>query len=297
MSTADRVLAAAPLAAGARRLTAGHLRVFAMHDVADLDAFERQMRTLSDWFTPVPSERVAQWFRGERALPDRAAWFTFDDGEPSTVIDAAPILHRQGIPATVFVCPGLIDSGRAPWWETVLRATAAGRTVELDGVALRGQPAVTALKRVPDTTRREIVSALAETVGDEAERRVDVMDLQRWREAGGDIGNHTWDHPCLDRCDPDEQRAQLVQAHEWLVALLGRHPRLFAYPNGDHTAHAESVLEELGYEVGLLFDHGLASLEQHHLRLSRLRLDSDDDLPRGRAVLSGLHSRVLGAVG
>jgi peptidoglycan/xylan/chitin deacetylase (PgdA/CDA1 family) len=209
------------------------------------------------------------------------------------------VLERAGVPATVFVCPGLVAGGQPLWGRMVEAAGEAGIGAEVGGRHLTGLALKRALKGVPDRERRTVLALLAEAGAPPPAPpwALTEADLRRWLDAGMEIGNHTWDHPCLDQCDPDEQRAQLVQAHEWLVALLGRHPRLFAYPNGDHTPYAESVLEELGYEVGLLFDHGLTSLDQHHLRLSRLRLGSDDELWRGRAVLSGLHSRVLGAVG
>lgn len=293
MSTTDLVLA--KVAAGARRLTRGHLRVFAMHDVADLAAFERQIGTLSDWFTPVSSERVARWFRGEQGLPTRAAWFTFDDGEPSTVVDAAPILHRHRVPATVFVCPGLIDEGRAPWWEVVLRASAAGHTVELNGAGWSGQAAVTALKRIPDQHRRRIVAELGATTSVEADRPVTIEDLQRWREAGCDVGNHTWDHPCLDRCSAEEQIDQIDRAAEWLdhTGLWDR--RIFAYPNGDRTDLAEEHLVRNGYELVALFDHHLVRRQSGPHRISRLRLDAAAAPDRTAAVSSGAHSGLFSA--
>jgi peptidoglycan/xylan/chitin deacetylase (PgdA/CDA1 family) len=114
-------------------------------------------------------------------------------------------------------------------------------------------------------------------------------DLLRWRELGHFVGNHTWDHPCLDRCEPWEQREQILKGHSWLktVGLLAH--EVFAYPNGDWTPVAEGMLEELGYEVAVLFDHKLASLPGHPLRLSRLRLDASAPAERFRAIISGAH--------
>jgi peptidoglycan/xylan/chitin deacetylase (PgdA/CDA1 family) len=266
-----------------------------MHDVSDLAAFERQLTVLADWFTPVSTERVVRWFRGDCGLPTRAAWFTFDDGEPSTVIDAAPILQRLAIPATVFVCPGLIDGARAPWWEVVLRATEAGRAVELGGSALQGQPAVTALKTVADDQRRQVVEELADAVGADSARPVTIQDLERWREMGCDIGNHTWDHPCLDRCDPAEQTDQIDRSADWLDRHGLWDRRLFAYPNGDRTDHAEAHLIGSGYELVALFDHHLVSHRAGPYRVSRLRLDAAAAPERTAAVSSGAHSGLFSA--
>ena len=67
-----------------------------------------------------------------------------------------------------------------------------------------------------------------------------------------------------------------------------------AYPNGDHTDHAESVLEDLGYDVALLFDHQLVDPGASPLRTSRVRLDAGAPIGRTRAVLSGGHSKLFG---
>lgn len=294
MSRADGILSTPPVPAAARWVTRHRLRVLALHDVADLPAFEHQLRQLLEWFVPVDSSWVLQWYRAERPLPDRALWVTFDDGDPTTIIDAAPVLQRLGVPATAFVCPGLIDSGRAPWWEVVQRATARGLDVELDGVRLQGQAAVTALKRVPDPRRREVVAGLADRVGDAAERPVEVEDLQRWRDAGCDLGNHTWDHPCLDRCAAQEQLEQIDRAAAWLDERGLWERRLFAYPNGDRTELAEAHLARRDYDLVALFDHHVVSRAAGPLRVSRLRLDAAAGEARTAAVSSGVHSGLFG---
>ena len=252
------------------------------------------MRLLLGWFVPVDSGRVLQWYRGERALPDRAMWVTFDDGDRSTIVDAAPVLGRLGVPATAFVCPGLVEGERAPWWEVVERATARGHHVELDGHRLRGQPAISALKRVPDLERRDVVARLAEVVGDDAIAPVTIDDLQRWRVAGCDLGNHTWDHPCLDRCSAQEQREQIDTAASWLDDYSLWDRRLFAYPNGDRTVVAEAHLTRCRYDLVSLFDHHLADRGSGPMRVSRLRLDADAPATRTAAVCSGAHSGLFG---
>jgi peptidoglycan/xylan/chitin deacetylase (PgdA/CDA1 family) len=296
-----RVLGTRAVEAGALERSAHQLRVLAYHRVPDRAAFARQLDHLVERYHPVSGAEVADALASGSTLPPRSVWVTFDDGDPSVVSHGLPALEAAGVPATVFVCPLLVRDGSAPWWRVVEAAGAAGVGAEVEGRHLTGRSLVRALKRVPDAERRAVLARLVAEAPEAAQPTgplaLTEADLRRWLGAGLEIGNHTWDHPCLDRCEPAEQRRQLTEAHEWLAAFLGRHPRLFAYPNGDHTAAAEAVLAELGYEVGLLFDHGLADLHQPPLRISRLRLDSDADVSRCRAVLSGLHSKVLGAVG
>ena len=124
-----------------------------------------------------------------------------------------------------------------------------------------------------------------------------VQDLMHWRDLGGDIGNHTWDHPCLDRCEPADQADQIDRAAEWLDAHGLWERRTFAYPNGDRTPEAEHHLAATGHELVALFDHHLASRRSGPMRVSRLRLDAAALPVRTAAVSSGWHSGLFAARG
>jgi peptidoglycan/xylan/chitin deacetylase (PgdA/CDA1 family) len=120
-------------------------------------------------------------------------------------------------------------------------------------------------------------------------------DLPALRAAGVEVGNHTWSHPCLDRCADGESERQVEWAHEWLTETLGAAPRAFAYPNGNHDPRAEAALQRLGYAAGFLFDHRLAEVNAartHPLRLSRLRVSTTASDDRFALILSGLHAGI-----
>jgi peptidoglycan/xylan/chitin deacetylase (PgdA/CDA1 family) len=120
-------------------------------------------------------------------------------------------------------------------------------------------------------------------------------DLKLWLSHGMEIGNHSWDHPCLDRCQPGDQVRQIRRAHQHLSSLIGHRVRLFAYPNGNFAQSVDDELRALDYSIGLLFDHQLGSLGGPPLAMSRLRVDSQADLSRFRAIVSGGHSTVFAA--
>lgn len=292
MSRTDRLLGSAPVASLGRFATRRRLRILAMHDVSDVSAFERMLDGLLDVFQPVDSTRVLDWLSDSRDLPANALWLTFDDGDRSTIVDAAPVLERRGVSATAFVCPGLIEDRRLPWWRLVLEATRSGHPVSIDGHEVAGQDAVRALKVVPDEERRERLGHLAERFPAEDPDPVTVEDLRSWRESGGEIGNHTWDHPCLDRCGPGSQIDQIDRATAWLDRHHLWDRRLFAYPNGDRTEHAEDHLRRSGFDLVALFDHRLSS-RSDPMRLSRLRLDSNAPVTRAMAITSGWHSAIM----
>lgn len=298
-SAADAVMASRPVAALGDRSTRRSLRVLAYHGVHDVASFEAQMRHLVDRYRPVSAAAVVAALRGDLALPDGATWVTFDDGDASIVEEALPVMERLGIRPTVFVCPGLVGTDEPFWWDVV--AAAIGVVdVEVDGRRY-GPGELLRLKRhlkaVPDDHRRAVVAELGATLARETGRRptrrhLTVEQLERLVAAGGTVGNHTWDHPCLNRCVPSRQRRQILDAHAWLVGRLDPRPLVFAYPNGDHDPEAERVLRNLGYDVAVLFDHRMGSVREDRLRLSRLRVNDDTDLRRFGAILAGVHPAI-----
>ncbi len=289
-----RVLGTSVISGTMDRALRGRLRVIAYHAVYDHDAFRCQLDMIADRYTTVGGAEVVAAFNGGRPLPDDAVWITFDDGDSSVVEHALPLLVERSMSATMFVCPGLVADGESHWWDVVESATTKGWVSD----RLPAGHFVTALKRLPDVERRELVESAREhleSVDPEYRSRGHVANhvaLDAWMSAGMELGNHTWDHPCLDQCDADEQRRQIVDADRWLEALGAFEScRLFAYPNGDWTSEAESALQDLGYDLALLFDHRLAVIDQTDpLRVSRVRLDTAVSVERARAVLSGGHS-------
>jgi peptidoglycan/xylan/chitin deacetylase (PgdA/CDA1 family) len=288
------VLGTRPVSAAVERVLRGRLRVVAYHGVADADAFRRQLDLVASRYVSVCGADVVAAMNGGPPLPERAVWITFDDGHSSVVEYALPLLRERNMSATLFVCPGLVQGGEPPWWEVVEFAAARGWVSD-------GLPAgryVQALKALPDSERRRHVAdahAFSKQVGGEVARPVPVagpVELGAWLNAGMELGNHTWDHPCLDMCAGDDQRRQIVEADRWLERIGAfESGRLFAYPNGDWTQDSERVLVELGYDVALLFDHRLADVAAvSPLRMSRVRLDTGASVERARAILSGGHS-------
>lgn len=269
------------------------LRVLAYHEVRDECAFSAQIRHLVARYQPVSGREVIGAVCGGSPLPRDAVWVTFDDGHPTVVERAQPVLDRYAVPATMFVCPGLVDTERPHWWTVVTDALELGFVPTFDGRRWGDRSLVTHLKSKPDEERRAFVAQLEAVVADRigakvTERQVSRHELVNWVKSGHELGNHTWDHPCLDRCAPDEQQSQVTAAHEWLNTHFPEAPSCFAYPNGNWSAPTEAHLRALGYQVALGFDHRLTTLH-NPLRMSRLRVSAHASLPRFVAILSGVH--------
>lgn len=268
------------------------LRILAYHGISDPRAFEMQLRHLTDAYQPITSDDLVNALDGSR-LPRRSVWLTFDDGDPSVVENGLDPLNRHGIEATLFVCPGLIDTAEPYWWQVV--DAAAEKGLSYSGTLVTSNTRLR-LKLIPDSERRRAVHQIRDRLEDALERpftrpQLESSHLAAWIEAGHRVGNHTWDHPLLDRCDHDQQQDQIVTSHRWLSERLGEPPTLFAYPNGNWTQTAQDLLIRLGYRAAVLFDHRLAR-PTDPLSLSRFRTRVDGDFDRFRAVVSGIHPQL-----
>lgn len=276
-----------------RRVFRGQLRVLAYHAVPDAARFSAHVRHLVERYTPVSGQAVVAAFEGGPPLPDDPVWVTFDDGHRSIVEVGQPVLDRFGVPATMFVCPGVVDTGDPFWWAVVRAAVEVGLEVKLDDRWWTDARLVTELKSRPDAERRAVVAELTDELRHRAAlppgEQLDPSALARWMAAGHEVGNHSWDHPCLDRCAPEEQVRQVRRADAWLRSNLSGYAPFFAYPNGNWSPVVEAELERLGYRLALGFDHRLDRL-RHPLRMSRLRVDSDAPLQRFAAIVAGLHA-------
>jgi peptidoglycan/xylan/chitin deacetylase (PgdA/CDA1 family) len=289
---AVRVLQSAPVTSIARRITVDRLRILAFHGVDDLTHFERVTGQILERYAPVDGSDIVAALEGTRPLPPHAVWFTFDDGIRGT-LDAAEMLAGHGVRATAFVNPAPIESPSLLWFQVLAIAEQHGIISELEAERFSRHR----LKSCPDAERRAAVAELEERVADLPSRPTtlsgDVAALGRWVDMGHEVGNHTWDHPCLDMCDGGEQMRQIEKAHSWLVDH-GFDPRFFAYPNGNWAEESEATVRRLGYRASVVFDHHLEDLRGNPQRLSRLRISSSADPRRAASILSGAHSGAYG---
>ncbi|HUK42317.1 MAG TPA: polysaccharide deacetylase family protein [Candidatus Acidoferrales bacterium] len=69
---------------------------------------------------PVPLKELVVGLKGKTQNEFPVA-ITFDDGYADNLAQAQPLLRRYGVPATVFVTAGYVESGREFWWDEIER--------------------------------------------------------------------------------------------------------------------------------------------------------------------------------
>lgn len=309
-----------------RRRASGTLTVLAYHrilDVPDEDAFEfdielvsasvdefnQQIAYLKQHFHPMTFREVLDHVDGGSALPSGACVVTFDDGFADNFHHAFPVLKRWGVPASIFVSTGYLDSQETFWYDRLAHAvliTKAGH-VRMPGapeiVLGRGirarRPVVKSLlrdlKAMHDHRRREAIAALHEQLlpgGPKAFRESAPMtwemaaEMSRW---GIEFGSHTVSHPVLSMLTHDALRSELRDSKLRIEQVLGKTIDVIAYPLGGADAFSPRVQEEVraaGYQIGLSYIPGVENVKTWNpYAIRRLHVERYVDPSWFRAML------------
>lgn len=238
-------------ALAARRQRA--VRIIMLHGVGDesypLPVFRAQMRYLARCYHVVPLDQLVALAADPNARPGREVALTFDDGLRNNLTLAYPVLRSLGLPATFYVCPGVIEE-RAWVWTVEARVRLAwmapGARAELAGhLGLETSDVEQVqrwMKTLADEERRRVFAELVEATRGyrPTAREREQYDVMGWDELGQldpavvTVGSHTVSHPMLTRCGFAEQAREIGESQAWLERRLGRPVRHFCYPDAFH---------------------------------------------------------------
>lgn len=252
--------------------------------------FERQMRFLARHYRVVSLAEAARRL-SEGGPPEPVVALTFDDGYQDNYLNAFPILQRYGLPATIFLTTGSIDSREPLWFERLALAVKKSPhtfvDLELDiprrlwmrteAERLQANAQIFAfLRSLPDLERRQwLAEILAQLDGrDQGERRDKMLtwDQVRFMKAGRiDFGGHTVTHPFVSRLQPEQACWEISECKSRIEDELQAPVEHFAYPNGreeDFGAWNKKVIQEAGYQaaVSTLWGVNYSSTDRMELR-------------------------------
>jgi peptidoglycan/xylan/chitin deacetylase (PgdA/CDA1 family) len=173
-----------------------------------------------------------------------AAVITFDDAYRGVFQVALPELKRRGLPATVFVAPGLLGD-QAFWWDLFADPESGRVPPEIRRRALeehRGQHERIMADEGPG--RAELPALFRSATEAEVAESLAYPGLT--------IGSHTWSHPNLTRLASDELVRELERSWAWLRGRFARVVSAVAYPYGLVSADVEEAAARVhGYGFGL----------------------------------------------
>ena len=241
-----------------------------------LDKFRNQLDFLREHFELIALEKIGEREPTQKPL----AAVTFDDAYRGCLELALPELAERQIPATIFVCPGLLEEPGF-WWDRLAGTDGAvSEHVRDDALSrLKGQ-------------QREVLSAHpSEPIRNPWLLPGSREDLARAIEQPGvTLASHTWSHPNLAALDEPALERELLECREWLTKEFPDHtlPDHLAFPYGLYDSRIREVAFGLGYRRLYRVEGGRAKAEQPPSAvLPRL------NVPRG-ASLRGFDRRVSG---
>jgi peptidoglycan/xylan/chitin deacetylase (PgdA/CDA1 family) len=217
--------------------------------------FEQQMRSLQKFFRPVPLAEATERSVDISGTPRVAV--TFDDGYRDVLYNAKPVLERYGIPATVFVATGILDSERGFWWDDLAELVLGARdlpaeiVLEIDGHRYRfptrpsGDKAHARMNRTMRTLdaaqQQEALAQVCRQVKRDRgirKERLGLTSAELVRLADGgivEIGAHTLNHPVLSNLSVAEQSKEIVGSKRIIEDKVRTPVTSFAYPYGNRT--------------------------------------------------------------
>jgi peptidoglycan/xylan/chitin deacetylase (PgdA/CDA1 family) len=240
--------------------------------------FDKQMEVLRNVARPMKLEKLAGAIKTDN-VPNRAVVITFDDGYADNLYNAAPLLEKHQIPATVFMATGYI--GKEFWWDKLARILfetpelpknldmfSAGLAVKrdfnnsvkpkrnLEKNNIRGELLSFLYQKLllmPFETRNQLLDHLHdwsaiqnnEASNCRAMTSGELLDLAN----GGmvDVGSHTVTHPVLSRLSAQAQTREIMQSKQTLEATLKRKVKSFSYPHGLPSDETRTIVRGSGF--------------------------------------------------
>jgi peptidoglycan/xylan/chitin deacetylase (PgdA/CDA1 family) len=198
---------------------------------------------------------------------------TFDDGLMNNATVAYPLLARLGLPATFFVCPGLIDSGQ--WlWTHEARCRLRLLTPERTAALLRSWQCVHAtedgivewMKTLEPKARQAAEEKIRQATPEFQPRAADreACELMDWTTLGSldprivTIGSHTLTHPILPTLDEAAIDFELAESRRLLEERLNRPVNYFCYPNGAHDLRTSKAARRT-YKAAVTAENGVVT--------------------------------------
>jgi peptidoglycan/xylan/chitin deacetylase (PgdA/CDA1 family) len=266
------------------------MRVLKFHGAGGDDypspSLEANLEYLADRFTIVPLAWIVKRAAARNYAAAGEMALTFDDGLRNNYTVAYPILARLGLPATFFVCPGLIESGRWLWSHEArerlgMLSEAAladlGRRLEAPALVQGVAGLITWMKTLSRRSRELVEESIRSATPQfrptpEQRERFDPLTWDDLAAMSPDVtcpGAHTMTHPSLRRLASEELLWEVRESRRSVEEKLGRQVEDFCYPFGHwNEAVVDSV--RLWYRSAVTSDPGRVEAPADVYRLRRI---------------------------
>jgi len=266
-------------------------------------------------------DELSEALRSGKPLPERAVALTFDDGYIDNYEVAFPVLRQHKIPATFYVCPGLIDSNLGFWWDEIYFCIRKTKKVAIDISKLSAhasivqdvkedlrpirtvaekesvaQRIIVMAKRLPVQTIRKLIADLTTVLEVSEKQPSSASGLMGWSHIkemannGMDIGSHTMTHPMMSQMSEHVLRKEVQDSRGRLQDELGRSINGFVYPSGDYHAMARDVVRQAGHWYACTSESGFVTPSSDPYLLRRVNI-SDGNMALSCREIVLTHNR------
>jgi len=249
--------------------------------------FAKMLAYLKPRFVFLTLEEFLALRAGNGKTSRAACLLTFDDGWRDNYLTAHPWLKKLGVPSTIFLVTGLVDTSETFWVEQLREAwrdegsrgeirdllasdPAAPRQGELEGI-------IEYLKHMPAQRRGQILQRVIHP-GAVVERKESIDGMMTWQQVcamrndGVDFGSHTHTHPLLTYENDEAIESELRVAKQVLEERLGLPARAFAYPNGTWDVRVREHVKRTGYECAFTTERGWSHPDEDPYSIRRVLL-------------------------
>jgi peptidoglycan/xylan/chitin deacetylase (PgdA/CDA1 family) len=268
----------------------------------DENSFRRQLIYLKNHFDVLPLSAAVEALQGGK-IEGRSAVITFDDGYQNNYTVAFPILRELGLPATIFLTTGWIDTGNTLRYLRLNLALAEtkketlawnGRMLDLREIRARNAANVLIrheIRALPQADRMQRLRQVIRELDDDPERPMTpespfrMLSSSAIKDMGQsgliEFGAHTHTHPVLSGLSPDECRKEIELSIKNVQELTGRCCNEFAYPfggRGDYGRETVELLRSAGVRVAVTTIPGFNDNNTSPLELRRYSAGPNEDM-------------------
>ncbi len=229
------------------------------HDI-DIESARKQFRYLKSKYNIISLQSYIEAVENKKSIPQKALVITFDDGHKKNY-DLLPLIKKEGIPVTIFICSEIVNSNRHYWF--------LYDSLKKDS---------NYYKKLKNKNRLEELKAIGFNQNKEYQSRqsLDENEIIEMSEFI-DFQSHTMYHPCLDTCEDEEAFNELSQSKKNIEEKFGFKINAIAFPNGNFNEKTIALTKEAGYQCSLTVKYGVNNLKSDLYRLKRISMNDTNN--------------------
>jgi peptidoglycan/xylan/chitin deacetylase (PgdA/CDA1 family) len=261
--------------------------------------FAKQLKFLRRHFHILSENAFLDRLERHGSFRSSSCLITFDDGWQDNYNNAYPILREMQLPAIIFLAAGFIGKKQEFWQEKLAavlfeirqRLEPNDRTIlqryGIDGITeMPAQEAKTAIRQFV-TLQKDLDAAklhhLIEDISKHSrqhqENKVDsFMNWDQVKEMACNtisFGSHSVHHHILTKVSLQTAAKEIVESRQYVKKMTGISPKIFCYPNGNHSDELAGLVAASGYRAAFTTTSGMVDHGCNRYTLRRINIHDD----------------------